>query len=73
METPKDKAEQLVNKYFNLFVVDLENTISRYEAIECAKIVVEKMINECDNEVLESNDVNRINFWQEVKKELNKL
>ena len=78
METPKEKAEQLVNKYFNLFAVDLENTISKYEAIECAKIAVEEIIkllpniNNIPPKYRESED-RYFQYWYGVKNELNKL
>lgn len=82
METPKQKAESLVDKYHKLFSVDLENTISIYEAIECAKIAVDQILEldviwllgdiQKDYPQKYSFDQTR-EYWQEVKTELNKL
>jgi len=38
--TAKEKAKELVEKYFYLFSVELENTIDYREAKECALIAV---------------------------------
>ena len=67
METPKIKAEQLLDKYYKLFAFDLENTISEYEAIECAKIAVIEIIP------LLFADYKTQGYWEEVLNELNKL
>lgn len=67
METPKTKAEQLVDRYYKLFAEDLENTISIYEAIECAKIAVIEIIP------LLFADYKTQGYWEEVLNELNKL
>mgnify|MGYP003399517568 CR=1 FL=1 len=77
METPKIKAEQLLDKYYKLFSVDLENTISEYEAIECAKIAVEELIKESSDRTttirFKGCNLTDKEYWQEVKTELNKL
>lgn len=67
--TPKEKAEELVGKYYYLVG-------SLFEQKECAKILVDeilaaktKIINEGDGwELTESNS-----YWQEVKKEIELL
>lgn len=63
--TPKEKANELVEKYFYLFSVELENTIADYEAKECALIAVDEILEECRLE--------RDWYWQEVKQEIKKL
>ena len=76
METPKQKAEILTDKYFNLFAVDLENTISKYEAVECAKIDVEEILSINHNVKCDAGEriVNAmVDYYEEVKNELNKL
>lgn len=45
MQTPKEKAQEFVDKYYILFSVDLENTISKYESVHCAIIAVEEIIS----------------------------
>ena len=52
----KQLAEILINEYYNLFSVTLENTISKYEAIKCAEVAVKEVINAL-----------RINEWQNQK------
>jgi hypothetical protein len=60
--TPKEKAKELIDKYFYLFSVKLENTIDNYEAKQCALIAVDEII-EFHNNL----------YWQEVKQEIEKL
>ena len=67
METPKIKAEQLLDKYYKLFAVDLENTISEYEVIQCVKIAVIEILP------LLFADYKTQGYWVEVLNELNKL
>ena len=73
----KIKADSLVEKYMKLFSVDLENTISQYEAIECAKIAVEELIKESSDRTttirFKGCNLTDKEYWQEVKNELNKL
>jgi hypothetical protein len=67
--TPEIKAAQLVNKYFNFIYLDLD-----YEqAKHCALVAVDEMIKAVDNPdetYLMKDDVN---YWQEVKKEIEAL
>jgi hypothetical protein len=71
--TPKEKAEQLVKKYYrdsDLLVEDL----SFIQAKECALIAVEEILDanpyECDGiDILHSN----ISYWEAVKQEIEKL
>ena len=64
METPKEKAENLVDKFIAqgcLFA----------NAKQCAEIAVDEIIKAFD---LYGNDLmGEINYWQEVLNELNKL
>ena len=77
METPKEKAEILIDKYLKLFSIDLENTISQYEAIECAKIAVEELIKESWDRTttirFKGCNLTDKEYWKEVPNELNKL
>ena len=41
----KDKAKELIDKYYRLFNVKLENTISMYEAARCALVAVDEILN----------------------------
>lgn len=60
---PKDKASMLMEKYYNLFNINLENTISIYEAAFCALIAVDELIND-------TLEFDRLKYWNEVKTHL---
>jgi len=68
--TPKEKAKELVDKYYHLFSVELENTIDLREAKQSAIIAVDEILD-----ILYTNfdDKNIESCWQEVKQELEKL
>ena len=63
--TPKEKAKELVDKYYYLFSVELENTISYYESKQCALISVDLLLKDCE--------VESYKYWYEVKQEIEKL
>jgi hypothetical protein len=67
MTPPKEKAKELVDKYYHLFSVELENTIADYEAKQCALIAVDELIYETQFEVPNI----RQRYWQQVKQEIN--
>jgi len=62
MSNPKELAKELVEKYYHLFSVELENTIADYEAKECALIAVDELIKETGSK-----------YWYDVKLEIEKL
>ncbi len=57
--TAKEKAKELLNTF-------AVGGWRKEHAISC----VDEIIKEHDEEVLESNDVNRINYWEQVKIEI---
>jgi hypothetical protein len=67
--TPKEKAEELVNK----FLIETENRtycgLYRTVAKKCALIAVDELIYETQFEVPNI----RQRYWEEVKKELEKI
>jgi hypothetical protein len=65
MLEPKEKAKELVDKYYHLFSVELENTIDYREAKQCALIAVDEIINS-GKDVDEFADA----YWEEVKQEI---
>jgi hypothetical protein len=71
--SPQEKAKELFKKFYNpIFDIDLGINVSkdkkRYEAaIQCALIAVEEILN------LDDFSVEGREYWQEVKKELQKL
>ena len=73
--TPKEKAQELVQKYYNRF----EHTISdEYAEVEyevckqCALIAVDEILEAIDWHIYESPN-REISFWQEVKQEIENL
>jgi hypothetical protein len=57
--TPKEKAEELVNKFIPLCGMELTE-------IQCALIAVDELIFNAHNNYMEK-------YWQEVKTEINNL
>ncbi len=77
--TPKEKAKELVDKY--KFYLGNENENIK-EAVDLSLIAVDEIINNiCKSSSFEiyylnddkMNEVEAINYWQEVKNEINKL
>lgn len=81
--TPKDKAEELVRKYYTFGLNNPAQSFSWYECKECSLIAVEEMLAEYQSmSDLESkiviNDevkfvVHQLIYWMEVKQEIEKL
>lgn len=76
--TPKEKAEDLVAKFFQFkprLKFDIDNENQYYEAKKCALIAVDEILNNAD--VIWGWDappkVGFIKYWQEVKQEIEKL
>lgn len=70
-QTAKEKAKELINKYYHLFSVELENTIDHREAKHCAFIAVKEIINSNPHSnPLNTKAYSTMNFWEEVKQEI---
>ena len=79
---PKQKAEELVNKYIpHIAGADRYNsTLGLYDkeiSKQCALIAVDEIINSLENYGKESDELqnmeNDFRYWQEVKQELLKM
>ncbi|MDE5526640.1 hypothetical protein [Elizabethkingia meningoseptica] len=81
--TAKDKAEELVKKYFDLLTFKSDyknvketnsraNVIFRNMSIECAIISVNEILDLCEKE-FDTSIYSPADYWQEVKSELEKL
>lgn len=82
--TPKEKAFELVDK-FRMNVLDYGGSgLNTFKAIQCALIAVDEILNldlhdvgDYRNDQSSPNDFSTvtwyINYWQEVKQEINKL
>ena len=67
--TPKEKAKELVDKYTQ-YVTE----INEYEyAKNCALIAVDEIIKANPYEVSKTDIDSTIDYWQEVKQEIEKL
>lgn len=67
--TPKEKAKQLYNKMWTFEDENDIESMSRYNAKQCALVCVNEIIEELNTIPF----VNQNEYWQEVKKEINKL
>jgi hypothetical protein len=71
--TPKEKAIELYSKYYNRIEHTLSEEYSLYEIDvlkQCALIAVDEIIEEYQKIF---PNVNRRNYWDEVKEEINNL
>ena len=64
----KKLAEILINKYYHLFSVTLENTVSKYEASKCAIIAVQEVIESLSFNQWQNR--NTIEFYDNVLTEI---
>ena len=70
--TAKEKAKELVEKYqFNGDMID-DIRMSEESAKQCALICVDEILESLWN-VGHSSSNDEINYWKEVKQEINKL
>ena len=77
-QTAKLKAEQLIDKFRNEITSFLGDRMKKLNAIRCALIAVDEILQIFNNEWTKldfwTEEINgTINFWQEVKQELEKL
>ena len=75
--TPKEKAQELVDKiYFSRRYKDGEDYIAEQawiHAKECALIAVNEVVAQIEPSVSMDVIESRIRYWQEVKQEIEKL
>jgi hypothetical protein len=63
--TPKEKAVDLVDKFYNEVLID------NYESKRCALIAVDEILN--DREEIDGMRVINDPYWMEVRNEIEKL
>lgn len=68
--TAKEKSKELMDIYYNLFSVTLENSICEYEASKCALTAVEEIVEALSFHSWQNR--NEIEYYEEVKQELKK-
>ena len=75
--TPKEKAEDLVNKFFQFkprLKWDIDNEKEYYQAKEFALIAVDEILSDYKNYLLHANtEYKGLMYWKEVKQEIEKL
>ena len=68
--TAKEKSKELIDIYYSLFSLTLENTICEYEASKCALTAVEMIVEALNFNQWQNRS--EIEYYNEVKKELRK-
>ena len=71
--TPKEKAEELIDKFRNEITSFLGDNMKKINAKKCALVAVDELIK-IHYLLTDTHDTSpSINYWKEVKKELEKL
>jgi hypothetical protein len=65
--TPKEKAQELVRKYWDLGDIDV------LEAKQCALIAVDEILDVDYFDMSEEHFENIMEYWEQVKNEIKKL
>ena len=71
--TAKEKAKELFDKYWTLIAYKIEGSVGRLVIKQCTLIAVDEIIKAVDNPdetYLMKDDVN---YWKEVKQEIESL
>jgi hypothetical protein len=79
--SPKEKAEELIRKYYTFGINKEGQTLSWYESKQCAIIAVDEIINSSPTNPLKGGYIGlysdmvdeAIEYYKEVKQELEKL
>ena len=83
--TPKEKAKELVDKFYQLFPLDRHVTVTEgdlsweynswQQSKQCALIAVDEVLEELDHLPFDDQyfGTSKMKYWQEVKQEIEKL
>ena len=71
--TPQEKAKELFDKYADEFNFDDTYRGYREQSKQCALIVVDEIINYLTTSLDVQTSLIAVNYWQEVKQEIEKL
>ena len=73
--TPKEKAEELIRKYYTWGIRKEGQTLSWLESKQCALIAVDEILEELDHLPFDNQSFGtfKMKYWQEVKTEIEKL
>ena len=70
MITPKEKTKEIVNKFY-YYVESISESQQQENAKQCALISVDEILSFIDNS--DFTNLYWLNYWTEVKEEINKL
>lgn len=71
---PKEKAEEVVRKYYSFGLNNPAQSFSWYECKQCALIAVDEVIeNLVDLSNVEFVFIYQVDYWKEVQQEIEKL
>jgi hypothetical protein len=71
--TPKERANQLVNVYYNSIMSFLTNNMKLENAKKCALIAVDEIISEIEPSVSMDIIESRVKYWNEVRQEIKNI
>jgi hypothetical protein len=71
--TPKEKAIELVEKFTNLYEGINLGLAKKHWAKQSALIAVDEILGDIDDSILHPQNKEAIDYWQEVKQEIEKL
>lgn len=72
--TPKEKAEELIRKYYRWGLHKDGQSLSWLESKECALIAVDEILEEFDHIPFDDEyGTHKMKYWQQVKQEIEKL
>ena len=67
--TPKEKAKELIDKMYG----DELEYMTEGQAKQCALIAVDEILGDIDDSILHPQNKEAIDYWQEVKKEIENI
>lgn len=70
--TPKEKAKELYDKFY-MAIPNNEMGLDNEASIQCALIAVDEILSELTEIPYGLEYLNRLNYWLEVKQEIEKL
>jgi hypothetical protein len=72
--TPKEKAEELLSHYNSILIDEISHGGARgYASYKCALVAVDEILEDNVDDMSEELFDIRIEYWQEVKQEIEKL
>jgi hypothetical protein len=71
--TPKERAIDLYNKFYDLATVVIEIRVKKYVTKQCALIAVDEIISEFGTYYKVNIDDKYVSYWKKVKQEIENL